>query len=104
MPVSPSLETRQFIFTANQLTGFYMRATLAFNGLNLSRRTTLVGLRGVFRTLSNIYENFFQKEPTRGVPRKRYSENMQQIYRRSPMPKSNFSKVAKQLCENRTLA
>ena len=28
------IETSQLICTANQLTGFYMRATLAFNGLN----------------------------------------------------------------------
>ena len=26
------IETSQLIFTANQLTGFYMRATLALNG------------------------------------------------------------------------
>ena len=39
----------------------------------------------------------FQKQPPRGVPRKRCSENMQQIYRRTPMPKRNFNKVALQL-------
>ena len=33
MPVCPHIETSQLIFTGNQLTGFYMRATLAFNGL-----------------------------------------------------------------------
>ena len=38
-----------------------------------------------------------QKQPLRGVPRKRCSENMQQIYRRTPMPKSDFNKVALQL-------
>ena len=37
-----------------------------------------------------------QKQPPRGVPRKRCSENMQQIYRRTPMPKCDFNKVAKQ--------
>ena len=31
-----------------------------------------------------------QKQPPRGAPRKRCSENMQQIYRRTPMPKRNF--------------
>ena len=40
-----------------------------------------------------------QKQPTRGVPKKRCSENMQQIWRRIYMPKCNFNKVAKQ---NRT--
>ena len=39
-----------------------------------------------------------KKQPYTGVLRKRYSENMQQIYRRTPMPKSEFNKVALQLC------
>ena len=30
----PHIETSQLICTANHLTGFYMSATLAFNGLN----------------------------------------------------------------------
>ena len=38
-----------------------------------------------------------QKQSSRGVPRKRCSENMQQIYWRTPMQKSHFNKVAKQL-------
>ena len=39
-----------------------------------------------------------------GVPRKRCSENMQQIYRRTPSPKCDFNKVAMQLYWNRTSA
>ena len=36
----------------------------------------------------------FQKQPLRGVPRKRCSENMQQIYKRTPIPKcSNFIEI-----------
>ena len=35
-----------------------------------------------------------QKQPSRGVLSKRCSENMQQIYRRTPMPKCDFNKVA----------
>ena len=35
-----------------------------------------------------IYNN--QKQPFRGVLTKSSSENMQQIYRRTPMPKCNF--------------
>ena len=34
-----------------------------------------------------------QKQPPRGILSKRFSENMQQIYRRTLMPKSNFNKV-----------
>ena len=37
------------------------------------------------------------KQPSRGVLRKKYSENMQQIYRRTLMPKYDFNKVALQL-------
>ena len=33
--VDPHIETSQLICTANQLTGFYMRATLACNGLSM---------------------------------------------------------------------
>ena len=51
-----------------------------------------------------LYENLsvnptywiFQKQPPRGVLKKRCSENIQQIYRRTPMPKCDFNKVAKQ--------
>ena len=41
--------------------------------------------------------DFIQKQPSRGIFRKRCSENMQQIYRRTPMPKCDFSNVAKHL-------
>ena len=40
----------------------------------------------------------FQKQTSRGVPRKRCSENMQQIYRRKPMAKCDFNKFAKHDC------
>ena len=52
-----------------------------------------------FHTTAPLY---FQKQPSRGVLRKRCSENMQQINRRTLMPKCDFSKVAKQLFWNRT--
>ena len=42
-------------------------------------------------------KNMFWKQPFRGALRKRYSENMQQIYRRAPMPKCDFNKTAKQI-------
>ena len=37
----PHIETSQLICCANQLTGFYMRATLALNGLNTIIATIL---------------------------------------------------------------
>ena len=41
-----------------------------------------------------------QKQPSRGVLKKRCSEKMQQIYSRTPMPKCHFNKVAKQLLKS----
>ena len=40
------------------------------------------------------YEWHPQKQPSIGALRKKCSENMQPIYRRSPMPKCDFNKVA----------
>ena len=40
---------------------------------------------------------FFQKQPPRGALRIRCSKNLQQIYKRTPMPKCDFNKVALQL-------
>ena len=48
--------------------------------------------------------SFLDKQHSRGILRKRCSENMRQIYRRTPMPKCNFNKVALQLYLNPTLA
>ena len=41
-----------------------------------------------------------QKQPSRGVLKKRCSEKMQQIYSRTPMPKCDFNKVSKQLLKS----
>ena len=46
------------------------------------------------RSLTVSLINKFQEQPSRDVLMKRYSENMQQIYRRTPMPKCDFNKVA----------
>ena len=46
--------------------------------------------------------NNFQKQASRGVLKKRCSENMHQIYRGTPMPKCDFNKIALQLYWNRT--
>ena len=42
------------------------------------------------------FPNCWQKQPFTGVLRKIYSENMQQIFSRTPMPNCDFNKVAKQ--------
>ena len=45
--------------------------------------------------IAETFNNFFtsQKQPFRGVPGKRCSEYMQQIYRRILMPKCDFNKA-----------
>ena len=43
-----------------------------------------------------------QEQPSRSVLRKRCSENMQQIYKRTPMLKCDFKKTVSQLYWNRT--
>ena len=47
---------------------------------------------------------YFPKQPPRGVLSKRRSQNMQQIYRRTTMPKCGFNKVANQIYWNHTSA
>ena len=55
-------------------------------------------------TVASIKICLVQKQPPRGVPWKRCSENMQQIYRRTTIPKCDLNKVAEQLRLNWTLA
>ena len=42
------------------------------------------------------------KQPAISVLMKKCSENMQQIYRGTPMPKCDFNKVEKELYRNHT--
>ena len=48
----------------------------------------------ILKTVNTTCKSPSQKQPQRGVPRKRCSENMQQVYRRAPMPKCDLNKVA----------
>ena len=61
-----------------------------------------IPLRGVmesnhFEDLEKTFAVEVPRQPPTGVLRKRCSENMQQIYRRTLIPKSDFNKFAKQL-------
>ena len=53
---------------------------------------------------NKFLEVFLQKQQSRGFLKKRCAKNMQQIYRITPMPECNFSKVALQLYWNHTSA
>ena len=59
-------------------------------------------LRVIYFSIFSILH--LHKQLSRGVLSKRCSENMQQIYRITPMPKWDFNKVAKQLYWNHTWA
>ena len=51
----------------------------------------------IIRTSFDPVTSTVQKQPSRGILSKMFPENMQQIYCRTPMPKYDFNKVAKQL-------
>ena len=72
------------------LHGCFSRFLNCTNGAK-SRKTSHVDLWG------GLWNASMQKQPSRGVPMKRCSENMQQIYRRTPLAKCDFDKVAKEL-------
>ena len=58
---------------------------------------SFVHSRNIGNNLLNSYDSSYrQKQPSRGVLKKRCFENMQQTYMRTPMPKCDFNKVAKQ--------
>ena len=44
---------------------------------------------------SKYWNGLIQKQPSRGFPKKTCSENMQQTYKRTPIRKCDFNKVAK---------
>ena len=69
-----------------------------------------VNLRQISRTplpkntSEGLLRYILQKQPSTDVLKKTCSENMQQIYRRTPMPVCDFNKITKQLYWNGTLA
>ena len=57
----------------------------------MSYQNILENIAHLFFVERAIFSNL-QKQPPRGVPSKRCSENMQQIYRKPPVPKCDFNK------------
>ena len=87
----------------------YLKVTNDLNGARKLQQMYKCKIVVIFIKEVDIYniklsKLLLQKQPLRGVFEKRCSENMQQIYRRTPIPKCNFNKVAKQLYCNRTSA
>ena len=79
---------------ANQATGFYMRATLALNGLKKDSMT---------RISRECCEQEHQSEASlQRCPQEKVFWKYTKSYRKTPMPKCDFSKVALQLYRNHT--
>ena len=86
----------------NQIFGFSLNSRMVFNSILHCFKFSYDNF-----TLLNIDDVPLiktQNQPSRGVLRKRFSENIQQICWITPMPKFNFNKAAKQLYWNHTLA
>ena len=62
-----------------------------FENTSFEKRTNITELQNLKKKINE------QKQSSRAVLIKRCSENIQQMYRRTPMPKCDFNKVAKQL-------
>ena len=80
----------------------YLKLTNDLNGARKLQQMYKCKIVVIFIKEVDIYnlklsKLLLQKQPLKGVLEKRCSENMQQIYRRTPMPKCNFNKAAKQL-------
>ena len=63
-----------------------------------NRKDPKLLLLGTKQKMTHRLSLEIQKQSPRGILEKRCCENMQQIYRRTPMPKCDFDKVALQLC------
>ena len=83
----------------------------AEQGANFQLTVALCGHTSGFLNLTSLMITFSklqfsivlgQKQPFRGILRKKCSENMHQIYRRTPNAKWGFNKCANQLAEHRT--
>ena len=73
----------------------YLEVTIDLNGARKLQQMHKCKIVVIFIKEVDIYtlklsKLLLQKQPLRGVFEKRCSENMQQIYRRTPMPKCNF--------------
>ena len=56
-------------------------------------------LKSFFMTINSFYNFKFRQQPFRDVLKKRCSENMQQIYKRTPMPKCVSTKLQSNFIE-----
>ena len=91
-----------YLYSSDAISPVCVRLKTGYVKVNFKKMLKTYGRQTTFKLLGfdrhlNTKFPIKQKQPPRGVPRKRCSEIMQQIYRRTPMPKCDFNKVAKQL-------
>ena len=75
----------------------YIIFSMLFNLLNAIKKIYCVFFLIYFQRFFRNSLTNRQKQSSRGVLKKGCSENMQQIYLKTPMPKCDFNKVATQL-------
>ena len=63
----------------------------------LDQKLNQLPYTNITQTLRFMRQPYKQKRPSRGVSIKKCSENMQQNYRKTPMPKCDFDKIGLQL-------
>ena len=78
---------KAFFSKCNQISSFFR---IWSHLLNKSLIKTSVFVQCQILSKSQSRKYVIQKQPSRGVSRKTCSENMQQIYRRTSMPKCDF--------------
>ena len=79
----PHVETSQLICCANQLTGFYMRATLSFNGLIVGKclENEIIGLTPITRDTTILSKITRQSEikPSKETKKKKKKKKNKHI-------------------------
>ena len=67
-------------------------SNISSQGIEVSEIISVLSqLENVIHNIRAVLMSKFPKQPSRGVLRKRCFQNMQQIYRRTPMPKCDFN-------------
>ena len=113
-PIAPITFEQYVMWTGYRRIMVFRNVTYLYSLIIHWNEIIILSNRRVYKTLYTFILKYIsqgcqpslaiQKQPYKSLLRKRCSENMQQIYRRTPMPRYNFNKIALQLYWNRTSA
>ena len=94
------------VFLQKFVNDFYRTKDFLFPSMTGSKTDNIYSLIKLFTIMRNqvLIKSCVRKQLSRGVLIKACSENKQQIYRRTPMPKCDFNEVALQVYWNQTSA